>query len=130
MAQFRKILTVFMLAGIFLVPLSASAITLPFLSFGGRITSTPIPCMSSFGLPALWISIAPFGIPGTIPPAIIVTLPTIGSTIPPIPTKPPFYPFQQILGTYSIPGVCVTPAGIVLPGVQSVTQNTETIIGI
>lgn len=125
MQNLGKILTTLAICFTLLVPASALALS-PFLSFGGRIVSLPIACMSPLG-PAFWIAVVPFGLPGTIPLNFIVTLPTLGSTVPPVPTLPPTNPGQQILGTYiPVPSACSTFAGgFPLFGFQVLTQNTS-----
>lgn len=98
MQNFGKLLAAFIVTGALAAPVLAWAQVPAFLPLGGRIISS-VPCISAGG-PSLWVTIIPFGIPGTIPFSFIWNSLTLSSTIPPLPSIPPTHSGEQILGTY------------------------------
>ena len=101
-----------------------AAVPTGFMPFGGRVTSS-VPCISGIG-PSLWVTIAPFGLPGTIPFSFIWTPLTLSSTIPPVPSIPPTHAGLQILGTYKPFGVMGCLIGKVpVYGWRMITENNS-----
>jgi len=98
MQNFGKLLGGFIIASALMTPFVAGAQFGQFLPFGGRVVSS-VPCASAGGA-SLWVTIVPFGLPGTIPFSFIWSPLTLSVVIPPLPSIPPTHAGEQIVGTY------------------------------